>query len=450
MNNTYKVKSGTDYTLDSKAYRLTEVKLTPNNSSNQLDIKDQVVRIDIEESLFNPVVQLQIIIVDTTSMLEKYKLNGGERIKLTVDRKAPPTAKTTFDVQTDGEYEKWEYDFAVSEIYNVVRNEPTKQFFTIRAMPLEFFHNASKVLDRAFTGSPAQIVSKIIKSDLKSTKYNVDIDSKSTVSGIFPRVRPFKAITWLSKSSFDNGTPFFFYASSREGMQYTSYENLLKDKEKPFATYVFKPFFEAKEDDVYEEALYRVRSLSSPLNIGKAANMLTGVYASNMHVVDTSTKSYRKFEYKHQPDKMQSLNEFKPYNQPKDIDAIDEMAGARTLYMCKNDMSYADADNLYGPSGATFLKSVSYRNGLGYIKHFLQVDGNFNLQPGMIIKLDIQRVGDRKQVEEDPDQKQNMMRDELMTGNYMITEIKSRFTDDGFTMSLTVQSDSSAIDLNIA
>ena len=38
MNNTYKVKSGTNYTLDSKAYRLTEVKLTPNNSNNHLDI----------------------------------------------------------------------------------------------------------------------------------------------------------------------------------------------------------------------------------------------------------------------------------------------------------------------------------------------------------------------------------------------------------------------------
>jgi len=450
MNNTYKIKSGENYTLDSMAYRLTEAKIQPNNSNNELNIKEQVVRIDIEESLFNPIVQVQLLIVDTTSMLEKYKINGGERISIIVDRKPPPTAKTSFDIQKDGEYEKWEYKFIVSEIYNVVRNDPNKQFFTIRAMPEEFFHNASKVLDRAFTGSPAQIVSKIIKSDLKSTKYNVNIDSKGTVSGIFPRVRPIKAITWLSRSSFDNGTPFFFYASSREGVQYTSYDKLLKNKDKPFATYVFKPFFEEKDDAVYEEKLYRVRSLSSPLNIGKAANMLLGVYASNMHVVDTSTKSYLKFNYKHNNDKMQTLNKFKAYNQPKSIDALNEMASARTMYMSKNEMSYAEADNLYGPSGAAYLKSVSYRNGLSYIKHFLQVDGNFNLQPGMIIKLDVQRVGDRKQVEEDADQAQNMMRDELMTGNYIITEIKSRFNDDGFTMSLTVQSDSSAIDLNIA
>jgi len=446
----YQAVDGASYTVDSKSWRIIEAKLMPNNSINELDIKSQIAEIRISESLFNPIIQVNLMVIDTNSMLEVYKLNGGEHIKITLDRRPPPEAKSTFDISADGDYEKWEYDFVVSEIYDVSRTDPSKQIFYIRAMTPEFFHNASKVLDRAFTGSPAQIVSKIIKSDLNSKKHNLDIDSKGTVSGIFPRIRPLEAVVWLSKSSFDNGTPFFFYASSREGLKFTSYENLLKDKEKPFATYVFKPGFKAKEDDIYEEKLYRIQSFSSPLNIGKAINILSGVYASNMHVVDASTKTYRKFNYKHNFDKMQTLNNFKPYNQPKVIDSLTELPSSRTLYMAKNDMAFADADNLHGPSGEAFLKSISYRNSLGYITLTLAVDGNFNLQPGMIVKIEAIRVGEREFVEEDPDQNQNMMRDELMTGNYMITDIDSEFSAKGFTMSLTVQSDSSAIDLNIA
>ena len=452
-NKANSVVAGKSYTGRASDYRMHEAKLYPNSfndSDNWVDIRNMIAKTTIVEDIDTPFLEVTLALVDATSFIELFRLNGGERIDIELMRKAPsPGPEGEYDPNGDGVLEKWNLELYITEIRDLVRESNTKQFFTLVCTTIETYRNASRILDRAFTGSVADIIKTIITSDLSSAKSRIETDSVGTVSGIFPRIRPMQAIHWLSSSSFDNSTPFFFFATAKDGLTYRSYDSIVNDE--VHNTYEFSPYFKEQADTgkSYFEQQKKITNISSPLNIGKAANIARGTYASNVHVLDISNKSYDQRQYSYNAEDMQKLNAYAPFNQPKDIPFdLNDQASASSHFIAKNVGAYTDADNISGPTGMPFLKAAAYRNNLEFMTQVININGDFNLAVGAIVDLTIIRVGDAQFAADDEEVESNVMIDTASSCKYIATRIVSTFDGEGFFQTVTAQTDSSAIKLS--
>tara|TARA_R110000765_G_scaffold9493_4_gene29615 strand:+ start:3662 stop:5023 length:1362 start_codon:yes stop_codon:yes gene_type:complete len=446
------VVAGKGYTGRASDYRMHEAKLYPNSlndNDNYVDISNMIALTTIIEDIDTPFLEVTLNIVDATSLIETFTLNGGERIVIQLNRKAPSLTDTgEYDPNSDGVLEKWNLELYITEIRDLVRESNVKQYFTLVCTTIETYRNASRILDRAFKGSVADIIKTIITNDLSSTKSRIETDSVGTVSGIFPRIRPMQAIHWLSSSSFDNSTPFFFFATAKDGLTYRSYNSILNDE--VHNSYEYSPYFKEQGDSgkSYFEQQKKIINISSPLNIGKAANIARGTYSSNVHVLDVSNKSYEQRQYSYSPEDMRKLNEFAPFNQPKDMPFdLNDQSGASSHFIAKNTGAYADADNISGPTGMPLLKAAAYKNNLEYMTQVININGDFNLSVGALVDLTVIRVGDAEYAKADEEVESNIMVDTLSSCKYMATRIVSTFDTEGFFQTVTVQSDSSAIKL---
>ena len=447
--------AGKSYTGRASDYRMHEAKLYPNSfndNDNYVDIANMIALTTIIEDIDTPFLEVTLNLVDATSFIELFKLNGGEKIVMQLSRKAPSLgADGEYDPNGDGVDEKWNLELYITEIRDLIRESNTKQYFTLVCTTIETYRNASRVLNRPFKGSVADIIKTIITSDLSSKKNKIETDSVGTVSGIFPNIRPIQAVHWLSSSSFDNSTPFFFFASAKNGLIYRSYDSILTDK--VHNTYEFSPYFKeaANSGKSYFEQQKKILNISSPLNIDKAANIAHGAYSSNVHVLDVSNKSYVQSQYTYNAKDMLKLNKFAPYNQPKDIPFdLNDQSSASSHFIAKNAGAYADADavNISGPSGLALLKARAYRNNLEYMTQVIDINGDFNLSVGAIVDLTVIRVGDSEFAKADEEVESNIMVDEMASSKYIATRIVSTFNGEGFFQTVTVQSDSSAIKLS--
>ena len=198
----------------------------------------------------------------------------------------------------------------------------------------------------------------------------------------------------------------------------------------------------------YFEQQKKVISISSPLNIAKAANIARGTYSSNVFTLDISNKSYDNVKYSYGDD-MLKLNKFSPFNQPKDIKFdLNDQSSASTSYVAKNAGAYDGVTgNASGAAGLASLKAQSYISSLDYMTQIIQVNGDFNLTVGKKVSLTVIRVGDSKYVQADEDIKSNQMVDTFTSCNYLVTKVVSTFDSIGFYQAVTLKSDSSAIEL---
>jgi hypothetical protein len=440
---------GQSYTRDPHSFILNVLELQPNVAANYLNIAALVNQIDITEGISSPFINVRIKLTDAaSSIIETYKINGGERLRISLQRKEPPIADNDFN-KKDCE---WLLNLRITAITEVSKKSTVRQHVTIEATNEEAYHNASTVLDRSYSGSPADIVASIIKSDLKSTKNDLSPNSQGIISGIFPNRRPIPMIKSIQANCFDDGTPFFCFTTAKKGMRWISYAELLKQK--PYCTYTFLPYImNTDNDEEYVERLYRILSMSGDYNMSKIKQMARGVYASNVKVLDPSTKSYTNNTYVYDKT-IKKLNKFAPYNQPTDLNDLTTNTQARNLHILKNKKAYKKTDNLYGPSGNATTKSFAYSNALNFLTQTIQIPGNFNLEVGMIIELSVKRVGgtipgDNKNEKDADIIQEALQKDRFLSCKYLITGLQSTFTEDsGFNMLVTLQTDSLDLDVS--
>jgi hypothetical protein len=90
------------------------------------------------------------------------------------------------------------------------------------------------------------------------------------------------------------------------------------------------------------------------------------------------------------------------------------------------------------PSPADLPKAMAYLENLNYQKHTIQIAGDFDMSVGKKIKVEIRKA------QEDVD---GSGIDKLQSGVYLVTQIEHVF-DKGYYQYLTIQKDSSEVDLD--
>jgi len=410
---------------------------TNKKENNEFDIKGLVSKITITESIYSGSIEVDLIITDAVNLLEQLKINGQERIDINLKRsELKSDKKSGFNITV-----------YIAEVLNYSRQKPGSATYQFKCLSKHLLLSNTKTIGRAFDGTPGKLIKNICKSDLLVDNKNLEQVSESGVvmKGIFPKLRPFAAIKWITRNAFDSkGSPFYFYETAKNGITFMSYDDMLsEDVFNPDnnAEFIHNPFYEPKHEigteEHYNETKRRISKLSSRMNMSKYISTGEGAFASQLHSIDIYNKNYKTeiFKYK-SPSKLNNHipfhdDEFEQYGNRK----INDCVTGKNYFISnnpgnKNNYSHMLNDNL--------LKGQSYLANEDIISHDITLPGDFELEPGRVIQM----IYLRPSLEGKTDD----YIDKMMSGRYLVTSIVHEFQAE-YTMKLRVKADSFSSDL---
>lgn len=410
------------------SYEVTAVTLY-SNSGVEWNIKEIVAKIEIYESLYTASIEATLGIADAVTFLEQAKITGNEKIILKVQQ-----ARSE---QGDEVKRKFELELYIAEVMNYSRVQQGMQVYEFVCFSKHMYNNSFSRINRYFKGTIGNLVKTIVERDLEIEPHFINTSSKGIIEGIYPRMRPITAINWLMRNAFEDNTPYYFYETAFNGVNFNSYKNLLTQE--LYRTYNYRPSFRKPQQspDSYEEIVSRIRSFSSQFNMSKLASISEGAYASTIHELDIAKKKYSVSQTGYDQVK-QTLNQFKPFSEePKFKDKAFKDAYESLHYFVSTNSNVRNYHSVLNPSLNT---RQSYLENIDLMTETLEIAGDFELTCGKIIGLDIPRASDVAALDLEG-------KDKVLSGNYLVTSIVHRFGESEYTMNVVCQKDSFIMDL---
>lgn len=401
-----------------------------SNAGKEVDIKNALQKIEITEDINHPFLECVLSIIDAANFYEEQKVSGNEKVTILIKR-------TPLD-GTNEKVSEFNLTFFIAEVFNFMRNSPGKQFYKFRLVSEHLYSNQAKVLQRSFQGSIGKLVKDICDKDLKVKNCTINTDTKDIIKGVYPTIRPIQAINWLLKNAFDNGTPYYFYETLKDGLQFNSLENLYEKD--VYEEYEFIPYFEHDTGTTgsYNEIRKRIRSFASDFNMGKLNDVGAGAYASTLHTLDLAKKSYKKTFYNYDSQSLKKIGKGKPFSDNQKVldRSLVDLKEGKNYFISLNSDAFDSHKNYHAPAFTTILKSEAQLQTLGYNTHSINLSGDFGLSVGSKIK-----ISTIKSTTIEDAGTPTVMLDKHMGGTYLVTRVNHLFQDE-YNMTVTIQRDS--------
>lgn len=416
--------------INPSSYELESVTLEASNGSI-FNITDMVAQISITESLYSTALQAEVNILDAANMLEKVKCVSGERLSITVKRSL-----------IDGSLEKYKPIFVIAEIHSYAKLSPGSNTYVFRCISEHAYINQAKTISKPFNNVTGKLIQDICTDDLgiASDKLTISTETKQIITGVYPRMRPLYLINWLTRRSYDNKSPFFFYETLGDGIHFESYENMIiRDAERE---YRHAPGIDTiVGSSANSEALAnRVLKLSSEFNMSKYVNIGNGAYSSTLHTLDIASKKYTRKTYSYDGSELKmNSNAVLTSKMKLDDRSINTYSESTNFYISLNTSAVSGGSNYHAPVDSDILHANAYIENMDTSEVTLEVYGDFNLSCGMTIDLSVINSVDNKESERG--------RDRYLSGKYLIASIQHKFEEE-YKMILLCKKDSFILSLD--
>ena len=153
---------------------------------------DKVITIDYMESIVSPFVTAQFMISDSVNLINTFPIEGGEYIRFKME--------TSF-----GEHE---YKMKVYKVAGRIQIDAKKQTYTIMCVSEEAMVNETVRVEEQQRDNPQNIIKKLLKDKLQTTKKLHSEPSRFQVSLVPGRQRPFDIIAQLLRRCVSNATDY--------------------------------------------------------------------------------------------------------------------------------------------------------------------------------------------------------------------------------------------------
>ena len=417
-----KLANGSEALVPS-SYNLAEVILTPSKGEAR-NITDLVGQISIRESLYAGSLQCSINILDAANVLEKLKVVSGEVLDLLITRRL-----------AGGETDKYSHTFRIAEVSSFAKLKPGTQTYVFKCISEHAYMSQLKTISKPFNNVPGQLIKNICTDELKidPKELSINTETKQTITGVYPRMRPMYLINWLTRRSYDNGSPFFFYETLGQGIHFDSYENIInKDN---YNEFVHSPSVSSTPggDEYNKQLKNKILKISTDLNMSKYIDAAAGAYSSTLHPLDIAQKTYKKTTYEYGKDLMLNKNGVLPSNLVFDDRAIESHRESTNFYVSLNTSAAGGGSNYHAPSDSDILSANAYIENMDGTVLTIDIYGDFKLCVGMVITCNV-----IKSVEST---KEKRGKDKYLSGKYVVTSIDHRFEDE-YIMQVLLKKDS--------
>jgi len=199
----------------------------------EVNIKPQVLSMDIYEDIDEPTMLLELTMVDSINLVQDYPIIGEEIISVSYF--------------TPGRENSTKKGFLVYSIEGTGTHPSSKaSIYTIKAVSPTHYYNASNSVGKSYNDTIDNIVTDILRnisqdSQVKDFKLSIE-KTKGLVPITIPNLSPFEAIDMLKQraisAEFPSGGTFVFF-ENQYGVQFKSIEKLLKDGKEDIGTRTF-------------------------------------------------------------------------------------------------------------------------------------------------------------------------------------------------------------------
>jgi hypothetical protein len=368
---------------------------TVSSSRGTLDLTYSFVRMSIFESIFQPGIVAEIMVLDTDDQLGTLKIVGDETVNLSI---IMPDDTTT------------EYVFAMHTLENseLATHSLNSKTYMLRCVSEEALQAKTNFVQKSYNGTLSEAVKDIHKNYLKSNKpINVE-DTKGSQNIVIPHFNPYKAIDFIRRrsiSSQNKSSSYVYFETRDNGKQSFTFSTIEKLFQQPSVKKLYQS--DAVNSSVFNKPENNIISLEIP----KVFNTIDRIKLGG-------TRSVKQFEYRtHNYIKKDIITDPTQYK-TGGTGAYDSAAFAQKYFNAKNKpQSVIPADtsqraNTHIPDNTADLQS--------YISVLLQnslemtVYGDFNLKPGSVIDVNVPKVVGTTSAREN---------DEMLSGKFLITRI---------------------------
>ena len=303
-------------------------------NGNVYDISPLVTELSIYESIFNSFLYGEAVIVDNSEMLATYPIIGQERFRVRWLRDDEPVEK----------------EFFVIGVFDVAQRNNATGTFGLNLTSEKQMRNSVSLFSKSYRGRGDEIISSVYKEFL-DVEIEVDIESKTAHSLVFPYLKPLAAVDMVRKNILaEDNTPFFVYEkfyddSNRESTVLSSYGTMYEKE--PIRT--IRPQVSGNVDErgqIYSFKL--VKGYDTLTQLSK------GAFASSTITVDPTSNKVEIYDFtyrKHAPaianDGMSTFYGFDPSDYHRGLGAgelVHQLYETNLVYTLKNEYSFTNSD----------------------------------------------------------------------------------------------------------
>ena len=429
-------------------FRLSNIILY-NYKGDAIDITEDVLHIDIFESIENHTLTGAISFIDQRAIVEQFPIIGKEFVEF--------KARTPVETETNSEIDFTKHKMFVHNIAAQSTSTNRNQVFVLDFVSAEAVRNTRKRVSRAFTGSYDKAVSNIFKSEwgVGSHKRLYVEPSSENKKVVIPNLRPLDAIEFLSTRALSNytNTPSFHFYETTRGFHFRSYDSMMKDvtSGSPLETDVTYDLASSEVTNPENSsnpdisALFRVYSHEFDNNTDSLVETSDGIFSNTVLAHDTYNKTITKTEFNYASDyykfphlENQSVEEefavkysTLPLSAADPSEKATNKYGRYSLYSDFTEgktMVTSNTSNIHNNvmvNGYETNRIVPYRNHLkrvlDVIKLEMTVPGNTTLNVGQVINVKVPSYAPA--VYEHADKRYNI----YLSGRYLITDLRHHF-----------------------
>jgi hypothetical protein len=405
------------------------------SSGNTLNLIGSLVEINIFEDIYSSALKGSIICADTNNIISKAQVLGQDYIRLKI--RTPGFDDEVFDFT--------ENVFCVYKIGSQGKASENAEIFELSFVSPEALKNQRITISKSFVGSPSQIFESIMRDDtMMASKKELFIErAKGNKKHVVPNIRPFQFIKQLMNDaiSLNDDNPIYLFYENTKGYHFRSIASLYnEDTRQDFNIGSPGEYIDAgsKLKDIEKE--YRTVH-QHQVNNGNDMfkNIVSGLLASKLKEVDIFNKEVRTKEYKYLEDfdKHVRIENDKSKDNPiyveQEIDdegnLVDSFTDARISVHPVQNFNEGDPihyntetkDYTYTVSGIKdtlqhrFAKIIELSSTLSMT---MKTNGHTALSCGDTINF----------TKPDAKNKEGGYIDELMTGKYLITQLRHCFS----------------------
>lgn len=402
-----------DAALIPSAYKVERFLIT-NQSGKTMDIANLVTSFTIVEEIFSPVVVLNARIRDNINFFEDFGISGQEMIYVKLSKHDW--------LESDTDTSTIELNLTVKEYPNYEKSSETldAQEYNLIAISEYAYLSALQRISRSIHGNTVANIEKIFVNDLNVKSDLIDSPNSkypcvTNFDGVITIQSPLKATEWIRNKAFDNkGAPFFIFTSISKGkIKIKSWSSMIDDDNfypyKGFS-YKLKAFSDSQPltKSSYAERMEQILGLRSNIKLDKLQQATMGGFANKVQVTDFGVKTFTEKLFGIDRDKMVMDNRL--YRDTQNFkysewgQAFGFLSGSSKSTHMKYDVSKmhdASISQISTVSGSNNASSVfsdhmntakSYLANMESESHEIIVYGDFRLNPGRKIKIEIPKA----------------------------------------------------------
>lgn len=403
--------------IEPGGYIIKKAELSNFDGSKVLQIGDLIDSIEIEENIVNVCISATISIIDSTNLIDSFPIIGEEILKLEIE---------------DFFGKLQEYDFHIYSVDNLVTNDPgTLQVYVLKLFSKDFIKTEAFEINQSYRGKLSDSVKSIYDERFISGK---TIEIEETIGEhtvVVPSLTPIETILLMASKSLSDvyKSSNYLFFERKDKYFYGTHEKLFDEGQE-----TEKKYFYGTVNADLESKPAQMRTIQS-FSLNKRFNLLnemrSGAAVSRVIKLDLATKTYENIDYKHYEkvdDYKHTDSVIRDYHTTRFNEEFFAKENITNEYLVYQDSTRQD--QFYQDITSQRYSTSYYLNA---ISMYIQLFGENDLNIGDMIRLELKDLSAANDVKDSH---------KTLSGLYMISNIKSVYDGDRWTMTVGLLKDS--------